>query len=55
MHRNRRPLALVSIVSLVALLAAVLVLENVELGGGNDVGTAIAGIEGEGDIPLPVA
>jgi hypothetical protein len=57
MHRNRRPLALVSLVSLVAVLASVAMLQNAELAEQNDVSDGIArtGIEGEGDIPLPVA
>jgi hypothetical protein len=60
MQPNRRPLALVSLISLVSLVGVlgwVSVLQNVELGEQNDVGDGIArmGIEGEGDIPLPVA
>jgi hypothetical protein len=56
MHRNRRPLALLSLVSLMAALALAWV-QNVELVGRGDMTDGIAqlGIEGEGDIPLPIA
>jgi hypothetical protein len=56
MHRNRRPLALLSLVSLMAALALAWV-QNVELVDGGDMNDGIAqlGIEGEGDIPLPIA
>jgi hypothetical protein len=59
MHRTRRhpsAIALLSLASLVAVLALALV-QNVELVEQNDVseGVAWTGIEGEGDIPLPIA
>jgi hypothetical protein len=58
MHRNRRPLALLSLVSLMAGLALAWV-QNVELdaqtGAAGQDGIARTGIEGEGDLPLPVA
>jgi hypothetical protein len=56
MHRNRRPLALLSLVSLMAALALAWV-QNVELVGRGEMNDGIAqlGIEGEGDIPLPIA
>lgn len=59
MHRNRRhpsALALLSIVSLTAALALALV-QNVERepAKGTSEGMAQFGIEGEGDLPLPVA
>jgi hypothetical protein len=59
MHRNRRhpqAIALLSLVSLVAAIAVALV-QNVELDRQDDAadGIALIGIEGEGDIPLPVA
>jgi hypothetical protein len=57
MHRNRRPLALLSLVSLMAALALAWV-QNVELMGRGEArtdGIAQLGIEGEGDIPLPIA
>jgi hypothetical protein len=59
MHRNRRQppaIAFLSLASLVAALALAWV-QNVELDRQSDVADGIAqmGIEGEGDIPLPVA
>jgi hypothetical protein len=59
MHRNRRHLSAIASLSLASLVAALglALLQNVELDGQNDVadGIALVGIEGEGDIPLPVA
>ena len=59
MHRNRRPLAVLSLVSLMAALALSWV-QNVELDArvgarADEHAIAAAGIEGEGDIPLPIA
>ena len=59
LHPNRRPpsaLALLSLVCLTAALALALV-QNVELDAlaGTSEGIAQFGIEGEGDLPLPVA
>lgn len=57
MHRNRRTFALLSLVSLMAGLALSLV-SNVEIdalrGAAGTNGIAQMGIEGEGDLPLPV-
>ena len=51
----RRPLAFLSFVAV--LVAGLALVQNNDIGLSNDVGDEIAraGIEGEGDIPLPVA
>lgn len=58
MQRNRRPLALATLFSsLAAVLASAAVLRHVDQVDQDDVREAVAamGIEGEGDIPLPIA
>jgi hypothetical protein len=57
MHRNRRHPLAIAVLSLVSLVAVLAVVQNVELDEQNDVADGIAriGIEGEGDIPLPIA
>lgn len=58
MHRNRRPPAAITLLSLVSLTAvlALAFVQNVELGPHDaQDGVALMGIEGEGDLPLPVA
>jgi hypothetical protein len=52
MHRNRRPSAAI-LLSLVSLMAAFACMQNVESGAG-EARDGVAGIEGEGDLPLPV-
>jgi hypothetical protein len=54
MHRNRRPLALATLVSLAVVLASMAVLRSAEQNSVREA-VAVMGIEGEGDIPLPVA
>jgi hypothetical protein len=59
MHPNRRPPAAIALLSLISLMAALAValVQNVECELQHGIGDGIAqmGIEGEGDLPLPVA
>jgi hypothetical protein len=54
MNVKRPPLAVLSLAAL--LMAGLALVQNTDTGLSNDVGDELArvGIEGEGDIPLPV-